>query len=67
MATSEEIEKMWKSGKYHECPNCKGAINPSWTRGDGDYRHCDCKDTNGEYIDLKIKRLSKHSQFLSPK
>ncbi len=24
------------------CKTCKGWINPSWTRGDGDYRHCDC-------------------------
>lgn len=26
-----------------KCNSCGGWINPPWKRGDGDYRHCECK------------------------
>jgi hypothetical protein len=29
--------------KIGKCKTCKGWINPPWERGDGDYRHCECK------------------------
>lgn len=25
------------------CGTCKGWVNPAWSRGDGEYRHCECK------------------------
>jgi hypothetical protein len=26
----------------NKCERCGGWINPPWSRGDGDYRHCEC-------------------------
>lgn len=36
-----------------KCITCKGWINPVWTRGDGDYRHCECKVPRPEKEELK--------------
>lgn len=38
----EKKEKI-KNPVPHICNVCGGWINPPWKRGDGDYKHCDCK------------------------
>ena len=37
------MNKIFKKLKNIWCKKCKGWINPPWKRGDGDYRHCECK------------------------
>lgn len=40
------------------CGTCKGWVNPAWSRGDGEYRHCSCVKKN--------KKMENKQQQLSP-
>jgi len=44
MNNREKFKKVKTIKTTVKCPDCQGWINPPWKRGDGAYRHCDCKN-----------------------
>ena len=47
------------------CKKCDGWINPSWTRGDGSYRHCDCPKITNELFGGFKRALSLDTVYQS--